>query len=71
MDDARSLWSKALRGMALILLGYAGVFWMIYSGWLVVSREDLGMSWTLLLVPLGLALLLWLAAWVLRQPRDV
>lgn len=68
MDDPFLLWSRVLRGMALILLLCLSLTLpLLYSGWLVVSPEDLGIRWRSLVIPLGFSLLLWLVSRMLQR----
>lgn len=70
MDDTDTflLWSRALRGMALIvLLIFLLPLPLLYFGWFVTSWEDVGGGWQTLIVPLSLSLLLWLTAWVFER----
>lgn len=68
MDDPLLLWSRALRGIALIvLLAFGGPMLLISLGWFVVSWEDIGGNWGAVFVPVGLSLLLWLLAGLLQR----
>jgi len=68
-EEGRLLWSRVLRGLALlVLLIFVLPFPLVYLGWFVVSREDLGLGWHSLLGPLGFALMFWLASRLL-EPR--
>ncbi|GAA5513268.1 hypothetical protein Dcar01_01997 [Deinococcus carri] len=62
METPSRLWSRALRYVALILLGFGGVFWLL---------DRTLFNWAdnrfVLLVPVGLALLLGLASWWLGR----
>lgn len=62
METPSRLWSRALRSLALILLGFGGVFWLLDR-----TLFNWGDNRFALLVPVGLALLLGLASWGLGR----